>query len=1078
MKRTVKAFSPQPYYVENYDKVDINHNLILYESRDGAAISDSPLALFLALITQQAYDNYKHVWVVKDKNTELNFINIPEIYHKKMIIVERNSKEYVEYLLSAKYLINNSTFQSWFSKKTTQVYINTWHGTPLKAMGFDIDNQLGNTQNVLRNLLMTDYLLSPNKHTTDIFSGSGYKMQSIYSGEIIESGYPRIDFTIKMSGEDAKKKLVHSNISLDGSLPLVVYMPTWRGDDIQNPTDVISQIIAEVMYLRGKFVGVYNIIVKVHPFLYQKAKKYKQLDQILINDAIDANIVLSATDILITDFSSVCFDFLVTDKPIIFYTWDQDLYENERGLYLNKSELPGPVLKTVFEILDYLSDIQNLSKNYTSQYKQAKEKFVSYEDGCVSDRIVAYIFENKVQNNLYTKKLTDHKVKLLFYPGNLANNGITNSFINLTNVLDWQTYDITVFVDVPASLFLENYKRLSKNVRLIFRTGKPNFSNKELKLHDKIVKTGHMNELPKKAFEREAKRLFSGISFDIAIDFSGYSFYWSKYIAFSDAKKKFIFQHNDLFEEMTKVIDGKSPHAKLTSVFELYYYFDKVISVSKALQDINSKKLSQYVTADQIDFLPNIIAFDVSTQEEIQSQDIEYIEGKYKFSVSSVEIYSQAFSDQSDYTLQVSEDMIINVIASVKNKTDEMSKILINNIYYGWVKLSALKFSEQSILVEKNLNEVASFIRKKNAPIYYEIPNFLSDKKDELVTESKYVNNQYWYVHNIVQTPKAKLAHISNKMGISGWVRYDALNRFHHIKNKPYLALAFFIHNFFHQVKTSQRIKFESYCFKLKDTIKSYYTRPLSLKFSEKLNANVLSRTAIYTTNEQQIVNQQEWIKLYQDHQFIGWVKRNDIERTTDDITTQNGQVTLSKVKKQIENYRKNMIPIMINVGRLSPEKNQKLLIDAFADLIKSGVDAKLYIMGSGILEDELRMKIVSNQLSDSVELLGHIDNSRDMISVMELMDYFVFPSLYEGQGMALLEAMSLGLTPITSDIPTSREVLKDGYYGVICETNDQMGLVNAIKQAISSHHKYPLFDIDDYNKQTIDKMTKLINDY
>ncbi len=329
-----------------------------------------------------------------------------------------------------------------------------------------------------------------------------------------------------------------------------------------------------------------------------------------------------------------------------------------------------------------------------------------------------------------------------------------------------------------------------------------------------------------------------------------------------------------------------------------------------------------------------------------------------------------------------------------------------------------------------------------------------------------------------MQTPKAKLAHISNKMGISGWVRYDALNRFHHIKNKPYLALAFFIHNFFHQVKTSQRIKFESYCFKLKDTIKSYYTRPLSLKFSEKLNANVLSRTAIYTTNEQQIVNQQEWIKLYQDHQFIGWVKRNDIERTTDDITTQNGQVALSKVKKQIENYRKNMIPIMINVGRLSPEKNQKLLIDAFADLIKSGVDAKLYIMGSGILEDELRMKIVSNQLSDSVELLGHIDNSRDMISVMELMDYFVFPSLYEGQGMALLEAMSLGLTPITSDIPTSREVLKDGYYGVICETNDQIGLVNAIKQAISSHHKYPLFDIDDYNKQTIDKMTKLINDY
>ena len=78
MKRIGKIFSPQPYYVDNYDKVDIDHDLILYESRDGAAISDSPLAIFLALISQPAYHDYKHVWVVKDKDTELNLINIPE----------------------------------------------------------------------------------------------------------------------------------------------------------------------------------------------------------------------------------------------------------------------------------------------------------------------------------------------------------------------------------------------------------------------------------------------------------------------------------------------------------------------------------------------------------------------------------------------------------------------------------------------------------------------------------------------------------------------------------------------------------------------------------------------------------------------------------------------------------------------------------------------------------------------------------------------------------------------------------------------------------------------------------------
>ena len=379
----MKNFVPREYYSRFYEQSCINSDTILYESRDGSTISDSPLALFLSLANNKDYTKFQHVWVVMDKLSSLNLINVPESLKSKILFVERNSKEYVDYMLTAKYLITNSTFQSWFSKKKEQVYINTWHGTPLKAMGFDIENQLGNTQNVLRNLLMTDYFLSPNPHTTKIFAGSGYKMRGIYKREIIESGYPRIDLTKETSSDDAKNLLKELGIELDSNLPVVVYMPTWRGNDTQNPSDSIAQVIAELKYLRKEFLGKYNIILKVHPYLYKKAKNYKELSGVLIDDAMDANLVLAATDILITDFSSVFFDYLVTDKPIIFYAWDQDIYSEDRGMYLDMAELPAPILKTVIEIADYLSDIDQLSQDYLGKYLRAKEKYVPYDDGNV-----------------------------------------------------------------------------------------------------------------------------------------------------------------------------------------------------------------------------------------------------------------------------------------------------------------------------------------------------------------------------------------------------------------------------------------------------------------------------------------------------------------------------------------------------------------------------------------------------------------------------------------------------------------------------------------------------------------------
>ncbi|MFK4962701.1 CDP-glycerol glycerophosphotransferase family protein [Lactococcus formosensis subsp. bovis] len=1064
----LSKFTPRLYYTEFYETQKITSNIVLYESRDGSAITDSPLALFLNLVIRPEFEELEHIWVVKNKENKKLLINIPVSLRHRLKLVERNSQEYVDYLLTAKYLITNSTFQSWFSKKAGQIYINTWHGTPLKQMGFDLENQVGNTQNVLRNLLMTDYFLSPNAHTTKIFRGSGYKLENLYSGEILETGYPRIDLTLQAQEHNKKQILKNIGLVLDNNLPNVIYMPTWRGGDTQNPSDSLSQLVAELEVLKQRFSGVFNILVKLHPYLYDRVKQHPGISSILIPDEVDTNIVLSETDILITDFSSVFFDYLVTDKPIIFYSWDEDIYNKERGLYMEQESLPGPVLSTIFEVADYLEALTYQETLYRKPYEAMKKAFVPYEDGAVSQRVVDYIFNQVTNEKLKVIKVKTDKKKLLFYPGNLANNGITRSFMNLTQALDYQKYDVTVFVNTPESLFLENYRRLNKNIRLIFRTGAPNFTQAEKKAHDRANSTGKIENIPIKAFQRETKRLLSGVTFDLAIDFSGYSFYWSKYIAFSDAKKKLIFQHNDLYEEMSKEVEGRYPHANLSGVFELYRYFDKVISVSEALKAVNAQKLAQYVGDKQLEVLPNLISLDQPPILLHGEEERVHLEGIYSFSNPTVEVYSQATSESVSKIFTVSKDSLVKVIASQDVKGNLRSKILIDDIYYGWVEHSQLKFSGNDIIHEKKATKVASLIKKKNFLIYRTMPDFSPDKREEAIVESKDVKQYYWFVKKVVETRQGKLAYISNMVGINGWIDEKALTRFHSIKNKPHLTLGFMIHNLRNRKVVTEKISFEKFSFKIKKEMQFIYTRPEPLEFSKKTSALAFDRQLDYTTDEQQRFKGQTWVKTYQNTKFIGWIKSSDIQKEVALSNFESNKNPLEKEIKQIKTYQKEGIPQFVNVARLSPEKNQKLLLEAFNELIKSGIKAKLYILGTGALEEELRAKIIELNLTNEVKLLGQVEN---VSTVLKYMDYFVFPSLYEGQGMALLEAMALGLLPITSDIPTSREILKEGYYGIIYKSNDKEELLKAMRQALRQKNSYPKFDLDTYNKKVKEKL-------
>lgn len=181
-------------YAKYLEKSRVKEKQILYQVRIGKSITGNPYAIFLYLVNNKKYEKYIHVWVVDSEST-LKFYKSKFREYKNVEYVIYDSNDYLKTLAESKYLINDSTFPAYFSKNEKQIYINTWHGTPLKYMGLDIKNNLKDSQNVIKNFLTSDYLITSNRHTTNIFKRA-FNLENIFSGEILEIGYPRIDLTL------------------------------------------------------------------------------------------------------------------------------------------------------------------------------------------------------------------------------------------------------------------------------------------------------------------------------------------------------------------------------------------------------------------------------------------------------------------------------------------------------------------------------------------------------------------------------------------------------------------------------------------------------------------------------------------------------------------------------------------------------------------------------------------------------------------------------------------------------------------------------------------------------------------
>lgn len=373
-------------YINIFNKLKIKENMILFESFRGEYYSDSPKYLYEYLYANYK-DDFRFIWVINDKSK-----NIPSSPKK----VKRFSLSYYYYIARSKYWVINLRQLRRLRKRNEQVILSTWHGTPLKKLGLDIDEIYSATslvkQHYVSDASKWDYLLSANKYSTEIL-----RRAFNYTGEVLEYGYPRNDILYTKNSElilNIKKDL---NIPLDKKV--ILYAPTWRDDEYYEQGQYKFNLKLELDKLQKELSEDYIVLVRTHYFIADNldlSRFNKFAFNVSYHDDIAELYLIS--DILITDYSSVFFDFANLKRPILFYTYDLEKYSSVlRGFYINmEKEVPGPLLFTTEEVIDNIKNIDNVSKDYKEKYDEFYNRFCYLDDGYSSKRVCEKVFKNDI----------------------------------------------------------------------------------------------------------------------------------------------------------------------------------------------------------------------------------------------------------------------------------------------------------------------------------------------------------------------------------------------------------------------------------------------------------------------------------------------------------------------------------------------------------------------------------------------------------------------------------------------------------------------------------------------------------
>jgi CDP-glycerol glycerophosphotransferase (TagB/SpsB family) len=348
------------------------HSTVLLETFRGRSVGDNPGAIGRELLARDLGADL--VWVVDDPG-----VKVPQ----GMRAVARGTEEWFDVLANARFHVENAAAPYWFEKKAGQTHVQTWHGTPLKRIGEDRgpgDFQTWrHRRRIARQAAGWDAFVSPSPYCSAIFR-SAFR----FEGPMLETGYPRNDVLISDPGELGAR--TRQRLGIGPEQRAVLYAPTWReylGVRDSKPLyldaeRVTAQLPDTVVLIRGHYnsTGQREVFTD-HPRI---------LDVTRYPDIADLYL---AADVLVTDYSSVMFDFALTDKPVVLLVPDFAQYRDvERGFYFDiESSAPGPLVDSTEAVMATLTG----GDDHSAARAEFRRRFCPFDDGKASARVVDWL---------------------------------------------------------------------------------------------------------------------------------------------------------------------------------------------------------------------------------------------------------------------------------------------------------------------------------------------------------------------------------------------------------------------------------------------------------------------------------------------------------------------------------------------------------------------------------------------------------------------------------------------------------------------------------------------------------------
>jgi len=360
-------------------------NTIVFESYLGKQYSCNPRAIYEYI--QENHSEFKTYWSVDPRYLK-NFEG------KHLKVVPRFSIKWLFIMARADFWVSNSRLPLWIPKPRHTTYLQTWHGTPLKKLAADMDevympdtNSKMYKKNFLYEARNWDYLISPNAYSSEIFK-SAFR----FNKNMIESGYPRNDILHKNHSQEELDRM-KKKFSIPVDKKVLLYAPTWRDDQFYKKGKYKFDLELDLRKLRKELENEYVVILRMHYLVAENfdLSPYKGFAYDFSNYE-DIRELYLISDILITDYSSVFFDYGNLKRPIIFFVYDIETYRDKlRGFYFDfEKTAPGPLVKTTEEIIAYVNSLNDDISN--QKFKDFYNKFCYLEDGNASRRVVKEVF--------------------------------------------------------------------------------------------------------------------------------------------------------------------------------------------------------------------------------------------------------------------------------------------------------------------------------------------------------------------------------------------------------------------------------------------------------------------------------------------------------------------------------------------------------------------------------------------------------------------------------------------------------------------------------------------------------------